>query len=139
MLLVFKINKYFNIFMYDSLFKCTYNLLTISDPEESDLLYQFQFLQAFKMEQAWDDSILSKKIQYIEDLLLSNEKGRQILYQLNNITLPLLNNSNNIMYLFSYDIFYLFHDCICDLINSNNIYQNHYDKLIQTILLDINT
>jgi hypothetical protein len=92
--------------MYDSLFKCTYNLLTISDPEESDLLYQFQFLQAFKMEQAWDDSILSKKIKYIEDLLLTNEKGRQILYQLNNITLPLLNNSNNIMYLFSYDIFF---------------------------------
>ena len=43
------------------------------------------------------------------------------------------------MYLFSYDVFYLFHDCICDLINSNNIYQTHYDKLIETMLLDINT
>lgn len=125
--------------MYDSLFKCTYNLLTISDPEESDLLYQFQFLQAFKMEQAWDDNILSKKIQYIHNLLVTNEKGTQILYHLNNINLPLLNNSNNIMYLFSYDVFYLFHDCICDLINSNNIYQTHYDKLIETMLLDINT
>ena len=125
--------------MYDSSFKCTYNLLTISDPEESDLLYQFQFLQAFKMEQSWYDNLLSKKIQYIHDLLIINEKGTQILYQLNNITLPLLNNSNNIMYLFSYDIFYLFHDCICDLINSDNIYQNHYDKLIETMILDINT
>ena len=58
--------------MYDTNFRCTYNL--IKDKLDSETLYRIQYLQAFELED-WDGEKINKALIYITDLLKNNEKG----------------------------------------------------------------
>lgn len=111
--------------MYDTSFICTYNL--IDNDDESNELYKIQFLQAFKIND-WDDKIIGREIdniyakikdtQIIKTALNKLRDNKQLAY-----LLFFTGNSDDSAFrlLFSYDLFYLTHKCICEFINNNNI------------------
>jgi hypothetical protein len=108
--------------MYDSSFKCTYHL--IDEKIESDILYQIQFMQAFKMTDKWNETNINEGIIFIYNLLNTNNTGKLLLSKINSNEDP-----DKWLFLFSYDYFYLFHDLIIKLVNPNN------DKNLENILL----
>jgi len=108
--------------MYDSSFKCTYHL--IDEKIESDILYQIQFMQAFKMTDKWNETNINEGITFIYNLLNTNNTGKLLLSKINSNEDP-----DKWLFLFSYDYFYLFHDLIIKLVNPNN------DKNLENILL----
>jgi len=118
--------------MYDTTFRCTYNL--IEDEEESELLYKLQYLQAFKLED-WDGDKINECIEYITTKFKDNEKGRSILKCMRDKLSIAEGNYMEVLFLCTYDFFYLVHDCLIDLINTDDINTELYNKTIQKIAI----
>lgn len=116
--------------MYDTNFRCTYNL--IEDKLDSETLYRIQYLQAFELED-WDGEKINKALIYITDLLKNNEKGKNIMKKMSE-KLNIVEGQNlEVLFLLTYDYFYLTHECIIDLINTSNISEERYNNLIEEI------
>ena len=116
--------------MYDTNFRCTYNL--IEDKLDSETLYRIQYLQAFELED-WDGEKINKALIYITDLLKNNEKGKTIMKKMSE-KLNIIEEQNlEVLFLLTYDYFYLTHECIIDLINISNISEERYNNLIEEI------
>ena len=114
--------------MYDTNFRCTYNL--IEDKLDSETLYRIQYLQAFELED-WDGEKINKALIYITDLLKNNEKGKNIMKKMSE-KLNIVEGQNlEVLFLLTYDYFYLTHECIIDLINTSNISEERYNNLIE--------
>lgn len=98
-------------------FVCTYK--QIEDPDESNLLYRIQLLQAFGLERFDEDSI---------DKITTNlyEKYKDNIYINKLLTADVMKINDYLpdritcfrLY-FGYDTFYLFHGLLCSLINSD--------------------
>lgn len=101
--------------MYDVSFKCTYNLM---EEEFTDDLYRSQLLQAFNIEK-YDERKISGILEYVFNVLNENEDGVKII----NLAEKKYNEKGDdvIPYLFCYDNFYLFHDCLTDVMMKNKI------------------
>lgn len=120
-----------NNISYNSNFKCTYQIM--DDLDDSNNLYRIQFLQAFNTYR-WDSNIIDNTIQKIYSQLKNSKYGRNILNAVNlNVTITNFINNSDIYILFSYDYFYIFHDCLCDLINNGLITDDNYNYLIKQI------
>lgn len=122
------INKFTN---YNTDFKCTYQAMDNIDDSEN--LYRIQFLQAFNTNK-WDSYIIDNTIQNIYSKLKDYEYGLKILESVNlNVSITNFINNSDIYVLFSYDYFYAFHDCVCDIANNGNISDINYNYLIEQI------
>jgi hypothetical protein len=120
-----------NNITYNSNFKCTYQIM--DDLDDSNNLYRIQFLQAFNTYR-WDSNIIDNTIQHIYSQLTNSIYGRNILKLVNlNVTITNFIHNSDIYILFSYDYFYIFHDCLCDLINNGKITDDNYNYLITQI------
>ena len=135
--------------MYNTNFVCTYKMIEDlpDDDEESgdsgddnkeyaNLLYQFQILQAFQLEDWNEEKILQRKedlynkikdIPEFLDLIDTLNKQNQTL-DFTNDTDPLIKLSM----LFSYDLFHLFHKWIYES-EKKNISHETQNKLLAAI------
>lgn len=112
---------------YDASFKCTYNLI---DEEHRDDLYRSQFLQAFCLEE-WNSVKINNTMEYIFMVTSQSDEGKEIIklgQEKYNVK-----NDDVIPFLFSYDNFYLFHDCLIDIISKNKIKKYKFDKIIDKL------
>lgn len=117
---------------YNTYFKCTYQAMDNLDDSEN--LYRIQFLQAFNTNK-WDSYIIDNTIQTIYTLLKEYEYGIKILESVNlNVSITNFINNSDIYILFSYDYFYAFHDCVCDIANKGFISDINYNYLIERII-----
>lgn len=116
--------------MYDTTFKCTYNL--IEDEEESEILYKMQYLQAFCVDD-WDGDKIHKTLDYVSELLKNNEKGRDVMKHMREKLSISWEGDTEILFLFTYHYFYLAHECIIDIITTSDISDERYYKLIEAI------
>ncbi len=130
--------------MYITDFVCTYK--KFENEKDSDDIYRSQFLQAFGLDN-WN----YKKIEEIQDDLFfyvkNDSNGMKILETLyeNKQKFPMLGfiltqtkdleNIKEIFFiLFSYEYFYLFHNCLIDLFNKHKISDENTNNLINNIL-----
>jgi len=121
--------------MYNSTFKCTYNLIDCENTNEMDIkesLYRSQLLQAFNMCELDEESKFETIFDFINERLIKNEKGKTILNKMKEKNkFPI--GDMELVLLFSYDYFYLFHDCLIDLLNDCDIKEENYNMLIKKI------
>jgi hypothetical protein len=121
--------------MYNTSFKCTYNL--INDQEDEcdylrEALYRSQLLQAFNMNDLEQESKFENVFNYINEHLIKSEKGKTILENMRGKN-PFPIGDMELVLLFSYDYFYLFHNCLIDLFMNGYIEDENYNMLIQKI------
>ncbi len=115
--------------MYNTTFLCTYNL--IESDVDSDDLYRIQFLQALNLNE-WDSAEIDKQFNIINKKINETIKGKHIIETINKkSTFPI--EDVGLILLFSYDYFYLFHNCLIDLFNKNDISDEKYNLLINKI------
>lgn len=125
--------------MYNSTFKCTYNLVDnynmdkdYDSNEFKENLYRSQLLQAFNMNELDEESKFEHIFDYINKELVKVEKGNNILSKMKEeCKFPI--GDMELVLLFSYDYFYLFHNCLVDLFNNGDIGNENYNMLIQKI------
>jgi hypothetical protein len=118
--------------MYNTSFKCTYNFIkdTDEDYELVDDLYRCQLLQAFNLDN-WNSDAIDKLFVYLNEKIMADEKGKIILDKMNQTNIYPIDDA--LILLFSYEYFYLFHDCLIDLFNKNYITYEKFNLLIQKI------
>lgn len=120
--------------MYNTTFKCTYNLLNDENDENGvrDDLYRCQLLQAFNMNELDFETKFDTMLNYVNEYLLKTNKGSIILNKIKEKS-PFPFEGMEIVVLFSYDYFYLTHNCLIDLLNDGDIKDENYNMLIQKI------
>lgn len=114
---------------YDASFKCTYNLIE-DDAEESDDLYRCQFLQAFCLED-WNSIKINNTMEYVFLILAQTTEGKEIIklaQQKYN-----MDDDGVTPFLFSYDNFYLFHDCLIEIISKKKIEPPTFEAMINKL------
>ena len=103
--------------MYNTNIKLTYN--DPSNNENTDDLYQKEFLQVFGLEN-YDDNEVSKRM---HDIFLRHGEyfGHVLIYISKSHVLPInLTPKQCFPFLFSWEYFYLTHNCICAKKNDKN-------------------
>lgn len=116
-------------------FICTYQ--RIKDLEDSTLLYRLQFLQAFNLKN-FDE----EKINTITEQLYEKYKDNPYIDKLIETDAQHVNDFSSdkltcFRIYFGYEIFYLFHNLLCSLINNTSIDTNNYNKLLNNELINI--
>lgn len=123
--------------MYNTTFICTYNLINNTDNrndndnELDNELYRSQLLQAFNLTE-WDTKKIDKLFDYINKKILNDDKGKLIIEKMKQKSILPIGDMELIL-LFSYDYFHLFHNCLIDLFNLNYISDDKYNSLIMRI------
>jgi hypothetical protein len=122
--------------MYVTNFLCTYK--SISHELQEDL-YRIQLLQFFDLTN-WDDKIISSSMKKLYEILKDNLDIKDILKQLAScedyqsyITIIGSNNEDIFCLLFNFDLFDLFHRCVCDVINKKNVDQINKHNLLEKL------
>ena len=127
---------------YDATFICTYKQ---ADDDITDDLYRSQFLQAFKL-QHWNDQsiteITDKLFHVVEehfiDVFTEMKAGNtkfthMMLFMGEHIT-----NSNLFRIFFVYDVFDIFHRCVCEIVSNGSLSAQQLDTFKNAILLKNN-
>lgn len=126
-------------FMYNYNLKCTYHL--ISDEEESELLYNIQFLQAFDVTD-WNSEIILQRLNDINSFMKSDCKFNKIIQYLydklnsqsQNVMAQLCSDeSSAVCYLLGYGLFHVTQDAFNEHYVNGDISDETYDKLIKAI------
>ena len=117
--------------MYNTHFKCTYNLIDDEDDIGNDL-YRSQLLQAFNMNELDAETKFEKIFDHVNENLIRCDKGKKILEKMKDKNLFIIEGMELVL-LFSYDFFYIFHNCLIDLFNNGDIKDENYNMLIQKI------
>ena len=112
--------------MYTTDFVCTYQLMR--DEEDSLLLYQFQFLQAFNL-QEFSDDIINKTTEKLYEEFKENFYIKELMNKRNKV-MVVLNKLELFRSYFGYDTFNMFHILLCSLINNEKVNEENYEKLI---------
>lgn len=125
--------------MYNSTFKCTYNMVDdysmdneYDSNEFKENLYRSQLLQSFNMNELDEESNFEHIFDYINKELIKVEKGRSILKKMKDKCIFPVGDIE-LVFLFSYDYFYIFHNCLIDLFNNRDISDENYNMLIEKI------
>ena len=127
---------------YNINYKLTYDISNNSNT--SDTNYRKDIIQVFNVSQFFDaekidDGLffktLSDNVNEIYLIYNENDQIKELLKKINdNLRLPFkLENDTLFMYLFRYDLFYLFHNCLKDLYNDNVISGLNFQSLINSI------
>lgn len=119
--------------MYKTDFICTYKMMVCDEDDESyiqDALYQTQFLQAFGLFD-YDAECINNSLNYIYDKIKNEEEFKEIIQKH-----PYYKNDMEevLMYLFAYNTFDLFHQCLVDFFESGSIKKENKDKLLLELL-----
>tara|TARA_X000000368_G_scaffold332626_1_gene269786 strand:+ start:153 stop:542 length:390 start_codon:yes stop_codon:yes gene_type:complete len=127
---------------YNINYKLTYDISNNSNT--SDTNYRKDIIQVFNVSQFFDaekidDGLFFKTLSdNVNEIYLKyneNDQIKELLKKINdNLRLPFkLENDTLFMYLFRYDLFYLFHNCLKDLYNDNVISELNFQSLINSI------
>uniref|UniRef100_A0A6C0CQ98 Uncharacterized protein n=1 Tax=viral metagenome TaxID=1070528 RepID=A0A6C0CQ98_9ZZZZ len=127
---------------YDTSFICTYKK---SDDDISDDLYRSQFLQAFKLK-TFDDNLITEKTdklfhimeKHLTKVFTHMKEGNTKFSHMLLFMGEHLNNANLFRVFFVYDVFDIFHRCICDVNDNNKVSDKHY-SLFKNAVLKNNT
>lgn len=122
--------------MYQGDFICTYKLHAREDQPE---MYRIQLLQAFDMSK-WDDEAMEKATKSIFDCVGSHPDIKSILDHAKlskccQSVIMLVDSKDFTIFktLFQYELFDLFHRCICDIISRNQVDPVHRDMLFKAM------
>ena len=116
-------------------FRCTYK--KFEDNDDSLILYRYQLLQAFGIDK-YNDEIINSEIENLYNKFKNNINIQKIIEK-NKIYLE--DDLINFMLLFQYDIFYLFHDLLCILIDNEKNEKNenrNIDNITNEIIISLN-
>ena len=127
---------------YNVNYVLTYDISNNSNT--SDTNYRKDIIQVFNVSKFFDaekidDSLFFKTLSdNVHEIYLKYKENNQIkelLKKINdNLRLPFkLENDTLFMYLFRYDLFYLFHNCLKDLHKDNEISELNFQSLINSI------
>ena len=126
-------------FEYDTTFKCTYNLIDETDEDESydieysDDLYRSQFLQAFCLND-WDGAKINRAMEYIFKITCQTTEGKEIIkLAQQKYNIYKIDDDGVMPFLFSYDNFYLFHDCLIDIISKTPLHLYKFKAIIDKL------
>ena len=116
---------------YDNRFICTYQLLNNNEYEDSLILYQMQFMQAFKLDisKGFDDNVVNETTLQLYELYKNNDYIKNLIENRKR-KMAGLDSLDIFKTYFGYDTFYLFHLIICKLLSKSNIDLEIYDKLM---------
>lgn len=123
---------------YDLTYDISNNSNTSDTNYRKDIIQVFNVSQFFDAEKI-DDSLFFKTLSdNVHEIYLKYKENNQIkelLKKINdNLRLPFkLENDTLFMYLFRYDLFYLFHNCLKDLHKDNEISELNFQSLINSI------
>lgn len=138
--------------MYLTDYELTYEKRIQEDDPEIDMLYRMDLVHVFQLddifygkdEEVFDENYdvepffkeLTNKTDELYDNYKNNEKIKIILKEIQrNFPFPIgIDDEKSLFFfLFSFEYFYLFHHCIIDLINKNEISNANYNKLVEKI------
>ena len=111
---------------YQANFVCTYQL--VEDPDESEILYQIQFLQAFNLE-----TFVDKQINDLTEILYQKFGSNQNVTKLMSLQNKFDDKEIKFRLCFSYDTFYVLHRILCASINNETLLENEIDNLFNKI------
>jgi hypothetical protein len=127
--------------MYDITVECSYN--TIENPVEANTLYQEQFLKAFGLaeyeQKAVDRETNTVYIKMqnapgIQGILQDMKKSKMgVFCVLFSDTDEAASNEFAFVCLFGYDLFHVFHRCICEYYTTHTIQDESIDALKKEI------
>ena len=118
--------------MYNTQFKCTYQNMENNSEEALDLAedkYFKEFLKAFGVNDFCDD-IVNNTIKDFYKKISASENESMLLLLKKMATIFLSEDPEiGLMVGFSYTYFFLFHPCICDILENGTIRQENFDAL----------
>jgi len=122
--------------MYQTNIVCNYKQ---HDEDDQEDMYRIQFLQIFDLD-IWDDKIINEISNDTYDNVKTNTDIISIINTAKNsdklTTIRQFIGDDDITIfkgLFQYDLLDLFHLCLCDLVNSNEIRTINKDNLINNL------
>lgn len=122
--------------MYQTNIICNYKQHDNDDQED---MYRIQFLQIFDLD-IWDDNIINEISNDMYNKVKTNPDINIIMNAANKseklTTIKQIIGNDDITIfkgLFQYDLLDLFHLCLCDIINSNEIKTINKDNLINNL------
>lgn len=127
--------------MYQTDFICTYNAM--DTPEDQEMLYQIQLLQAFDLPE-WDDTKVHTLLDELYTTVINDPCLPVILEKISTVEAlqPLISmtphktkrEKDQILFslLFQYEYFDLFHNCILDFTHKGAIKEETMQKLLKT-------
>jgi len=122
--------------MYQTNIVCNYKQ---HDEDDQEDMYRIQFLQIFDLD-IWDDKIINEISNDTYDNVKTNTDIISIINTAKNsdklTTIRQFIGDDDITIfkgLFQYDLLDLFHLCLCDLVNSNEIKTINKDNLINNL------
>ena len=112
--------------MYQNDFVCTYKL---HSPEDRPNMYRIQLLQAFGLT-TWDNELMDKGTKEIFDRV---DKAR--MSKCCESVIMLIDSEDYTIFtiLFQYDLFDIFHRCICDVLSCKGVDAVHRDMLFNAM------
>ena len=122
--------------MYQTDFVCTYK---IHSPEDQPDMYRIQLLQAFNMTK-WDDANMNRSTLELFQKIGTHSDIREILEKARKSKccesiIDLIDNNDYTLFmnLFQYELFHLFHRCICDIFSQNKVTVAHKNMLFEAM------
>lgn len=114
---------------YQTDFVCTYQL--IADPDESEILYQTQFLQAFNLDKFEDDTIIG-----ITEELYKNFQNNEHILKLMSYYDSFQEKEIQFRLCFSYGSFHVMHRILCALITKKELTKEIADNLLNKLSIE---
>ena len=138
--------------MYSTTYELKYEKRRTEDDPEIDMLYRMDLVQAFILDDLFygknEDNVeedfdmepffkaLNKKTDALYEKYKDNNILKDLLYRIKTkLRFPIdVNDMQSVFFFFfSYEYFYIFHKCICDLIQTNDISKLNYNKMVKKI------
>ena len=123
--------------IYDTDFLCEY------ENEMTDTKYREEFLRAFRMDKFIEDVLINKQTSLLEMIRHERKFLRVVKNAAKHASVALMDPSRSddydfgIMMLYSFDLFAIFHKCICSYVNNNgritDDFIENYNKLIKLL------
>jgi hypothetical protein len=95
------------------------NVEEFSEEEISNALYQANLLESFNLKE-FDESLINKEINKLYLVLKGNERFKKCMKKVANYYIS-EDLSVGLMLLFSYDYFFLTHECICEYLKTKEM------------------
>ena len=129
---------------YNFNYKITYFNESVKFNDSHDTNYRKDIINVFKLNEIFEKKEIDDKLFFknlsdnVHTIYLEYKKHSQILDILkkieDNLKMPFkLTNDMLFMYLFRFDLFHLFHNCLQDLNKNNNISETNFKLLINSI------
>ena len=122
--------------MYQSDFICTYKLHSKEDQAD---MYRIQLLQAFDV-MKWDDTAIDTSVKTLFEQIGKHKDIQRILQRAKTSkccesVVMLVDSEDYTIFsnLFQYDLFDLFHRCICDVVSRKRVDPIHMEMLFKAM------